>query len=1174
MRSLPLRLLRLVLCSLAIAAALASAALAQAADDKDLSDVLGNVGTADVVKDENAPGTGSVFGRVYDGESGAPISGASVILEWPKPADGSEPHQEVRVTEIDGSYEFTSVPPGVYELTFIKAGYRASKMTGLEVQAGQDNQADFPLPPTPSEAEGGNVLELDEFVVEQSVVNEMMNTLELRMESNQQLNIMSAEDLSKYASADVADALKRVAGVNIVEGQFAIIRGLEDRYSSTLFNGAPVPSPDPDRQSIQLDLFPSEVVSNLVVAKTFGPELPSNSSGGNIDIVTSDVPDSPFEIKLFSKGGINENAYDRFLQFESGSNVGKEIDGRAALDQEFGGFLGGRVHLLGREIRYKGIANWGTKHGSEEGYRETRQPDRFEFSQYAPAGDLAYGDLSLSGGLFDQTLSKYDEQLTFYAGLGLDLDKEGTQKIDFSWFWTRKDSEAIDLRENGYLPGFDYQSIVDRMLNFSDVKADDFRSRFGGNASLDAWIVNQLGTREFPLDQPQTLGSAWYSSFAQSNSFEKQRQLTVYQLNGQHDAGRLLDGLSFSWAANYATTAEDESSLGARMRYEPCNFYGGPLLSCPGGANIIATPNDIPTVFPMTPQALGPGSWMVGKGVLANEVNIDETQYFGRFDGRYEASPFEWLGTELTAGYWYETATRNATAAFLDPNNLSVGSKCRNSTLCTGNGTQFVIIGDTMQELGDRIFKSSILRDSNFVLTPSRDATTDASRDIQALYLGGKATFWDRVDLLGGARLEDILIESKNNAFQNGSENDGTTVIFPSKWLMFDRYDNTGRREIPRSPPYNDQILGIDVPVGPCRDLNGNPRPGTCVDLTTDAEIQSFLNGKIDERKLLPAIGLTYRALDWLTLRGNWSKTVARPSFREMGYYVSAKPGTDDLFIGNPQLGLSDVESWDLRAEALWGDVGDLFAVSLFYKTIDDPVEQIIIKDPKVLDLGSLSLYRTFFNNPNQARLKGIETELRKNLGFLTMKSLGVDLWFLDFLNYLSIGGNFTWIDAQVKRSPFEEARAQRFFGNSPTPTPFHFQSERRLYNQPKWIANADLTFDQPDWGTKLTLAYFNISDVLDAAGGATYFDASIQQSVAAYTLDRYIDQYYQLDLVLSQEIWKGFALKATAKNLTDSTRGVIYDSGWTRGQVAERKYRVGRDYSLELSWKFSGPNF
>ena len=76
------------------------------------------------------------------------------------------------------------------------------------------------------------------------------------------------------------------------------------------------------------------------------------------------------------------------------------------------------------------------------------------------------------------------------------------------------------------------------------------------------------------------------------------------------------------------------------------------------------------------------------------------------------------------------------------------------------------------------------------------------------------------------------------------------------------------------------------------------------------------------------ALGFTYRPIEGLSLRGAWSQTVARPSFREMGFYVSVEPGTDDLTVGNPQLQLSDVESWDARAEYAWGEYGDLAALS------------------------------------------------------------------------------------------------------------------------------------------------------------------------------------------------------------------------------------------------------
>jgi outer membrane receptor protein involved in Fe transport len=117
-----------------------------------------------------------------------------------------------------------------------------------------------------------------------------------------------------------------------------------------------------------------------------------------------------------------------------------------------------------------------------------------------------------------------------------------------------------------------------------------------------------------------------------------------------------------------------------------------------------------------------------------------------------------------------------------------------------------------------------------------------------------------------------------------------------------------------------------------------------------------------------------------------------------------------------------------------------------------------------------------------------------------------------------------------------------------------------------------DLSFDQPDWGTKVTLAFFAISDVLDAAGSASI---GPDGTVFSFTLDRYVDSFHQLDLVASQTLrptWLPgeLTLRASAKNLTNSSRGIIYDPDQTRDEVAERSYKIGRDYSLSLSYTFS----
>ena len=78
-------------------------------------------------------------------------------------------------------------------------------------------------------------------------------------------------EFSKQDIGDAAGAVSRVAGANIVDGRYAVIRGLGDRYSSTTVNGAIIPSSDPSKKAVQLDLFPTDLVQDLVISKTFTP---------------------------------------------------------------------------------------------------------------------------------------------------------------------------------------------------------------------------------------------------------------------------------------------------------------------------------------------------------------------------------------------------------------------------------------------------------------------------------------------------------------------------------------------------------------------------------------------------------------------------------------------------------------------------------------------------------------------------------------------------------------------------------------------------------------------------------------------------------------------------------------------------------------------------------------
>lgn len=981
--------------------------------------------------------------------------------------------------------------------------------------------------------------DIEEMVVEAEIMDELLQGLALRETSDLQLNLMTAADLSKFAASDVADALKRVPGVTVVEGQFAIIRGLEDRYSSTMFNGAPVPSPDPDRQSVQLDLFPSDIVSNLVVAKTFGPESPSNSSGGSIDVVTTDYPEAP-TIKFSLGGGIEEGAERRFLEYEDGSTVGKEADPTDVIESDVSGMAGGRLTLWDHEFRFKGAVANEIDYRSDTGFQEGRQPalpqEIFEGGEtiVTGPGGLALGELALSDGRFDQIQSTRTEQLTGFAAVGADIDEEGAHRIDLTYFHTEKHDEIVELRENGYFKDLDYSDLVLATQN-GDLNATVLRDELAPVATLGSKL-GPSALREDIADSPGR-GALWFANFGRSNSFERNRDLDLYQVNGAHEF-ELLDGLDITWASNYATTTQDDKSLGMRFFYEPCGFSGN--FGCPIGVS----PISIPTRFPVRVSDLGPGTYFASQtsgGIVDTATDIQERQYFARMDAEQEVALSDFAQLNLRVGVWWEKAKRDVDARYVETFNVP------------GQLNSWYLDSPTLSELGGTLFDRFTTPN-----TGTRSSQTEGSKELTAGHAQLKLTLWENFDVLGGLRYESIFIDSKNSPF-TGETQGSRPVTFPTTYLFFDRQDNPngdGAGVDTSRVTFNDQILGINTPI--------NPDTGY-VDLLTREQILSLVNGEIDENKLLPAVGVAYRPIDGVALRASYSETVARPSFREMGYYVTVLPGTDELTVGNPQVGLSEVKSIDGRVEYIFGELGDLVAFSSFYKVIEDPIESIILRNPLNVDTNSTALYRTFFNNPNTARLWGVEIEARKSFDFL--RQLGLDFPGIDVLDYLSVGGNFSWIDASVARTPAERARAQRFFlvPDGETARYPSLKKKRRLFGQPEWIGNADMTFDHPDWGTTVTLAVFAISDVLDAAGTAGISRDLVNADTL--TLDRYLDDYYQLDFIASQEIWQGISVKLSVKNLTNTARKRFYDREQTDQTYIERERKYGRDWSLSVGY-------
>ncbi len=120
------------------------------------------------------------------------------------------------------------------------------------------------------------------------------------------VSVLSAADIARTGEGDIAGALGRVTGLSVVGGRFVYVRGLGERYSLALLNGSPLPSPEPLRRVVPLDLFPTSILASTVVQKSFSANFPGEFGGGVINLTTRAAPDEPFFDIGFSIGGDSE----------------------------------------------------------------------------------------------------------------------------------------------------------------------------------------------------------------------------------------------------------------------------------------------------------------------------------------------------------------------------------------------------------------------------------------------------------------------------------------------------------------------------------------------------------------------------------------------------------------------------------------------------------------------------------------------------------------------------------------------------------------------------------------------------------------------------------------------------------------------------------------------------
>lgn len=221
-----------------------------------------------------AQNTGTVSGTVYDAATGEPLPGAGVtVLETEQRTQSGD----------DGTFRI-AVAPGTYAVRIAAPAYSPANLEGLVVPAGGTADASASLNPT------GAVIDVLEIVAEAHQASEATQLLERKMASYVSDNI-GAQMIKQSPDSSAAEVVTRLPAITVSSDDFIFIRGLGERYSSALLNGSRLPSTDPDKRVVSLDLFPAEFIESLSISKSYSPDLPGDFAGGLVDIRLKKYPE-------------------------------------------------------------------------------------------------------------------------------------------------------------------------------------------------------------------------------------------------------------------------------------------------------------------------------------------------------------------------------------------------------------------------------------------------------------------------------------------------------------------------------------------------------------------------------------------------------------------------------------------------------------------------------------------------------------------------------------------------------------------------------------------------------------------------------------------------------------------------------------------------------------------
>lgn len=447
-----------------------------------------------------AQDTKTIKGHIYDtANNNEPLAYATIMLQ--NTEFGTE-------TDENGYFEI-ECSQGSYLLEASYTGYQ-TYIIPYETEGSQEVSINM-------KPEEGN---LDELVItvnnrkssESALLNDQRKSLEIKQQ-------IGAQELSRKGVSDVAAAVAKTAGISKQEGSNNIyVRGLGDRYNATTLNGLPVPSNDPEKKNINLELFSTDLVEYISIDKTFSSRNTGDFGGGNVDILSKDFKDnSLFEIELGTE--VNTNALSK-----------------------------GKDFLLPQGPSKMGYASYGVPNNPLSGYH-------FQNSLQPQSAGPIGGNFGLKAGksfFIGETgklnlfaTASFDNGFTFREGLNQSINSQGAKLKSFHQEKFSQTTNTTGMFNANYHVNDNNKLAYNFLyINSSDLSRDTYEG-------MD---------RDFEGDHDSVL--------VQRGTFT-QNTVLINQLLGNH---KLNEKLGFDWAVSYNTIESDMPDRTQNKMYYWNNF--------------------------------------------------------------------------------------------------------------------------------------------------------------------------------------------------------------------------------------------------------------------------------------------------------------------------------------------------------------------------------------------------------------------------------------------------------------------------------------------------------------------------------------------------------------------------------------------------------------------------